>query len=206
MFKRITIYSIFLLYASIIGVRSFQLQPRIYGGNAVEAGRYPYQASVRKLHRLGDGNVQSQHFCGGAVIGARWILTAAHCLGNITLESDESQSILADVIVLGAFHLFNDGIWYDIEQAIVYPEGSTAANDIGLLQTKQNIEFGRFVQPIALNSQAIAENSLAVVSGWGNDRVRFYCYFNRLIIECHWWKCSVCVWWLVGDCETFNGL
>lgn len=172
MLARIVIYSIWSFFALNSGVESFHIQPRIYGGNVAAAGQHPYQASIRRLKRLGDGSVQSQHFCGGAVIGGVWILTAAHCLENITLESDESQSIWPDVIVLGAFHLFGDGIWYGIEQAVAYPEGSTAANDIGLLQTKTRIEFNRFVQPIALNREAIAENALAVVSGWGNDRVR----------------------------------
>lgn len=191
MLARIVIYSICSLFALNSGVESFQIQPRIYGGNAAEAGQHPYQASIRRLKQLADGSVQSQHFCGGAVIGGVWILTAAHCLDNVTLESDESQTIWPDVIVLGAFHLFNDGIWYGIERAVAYPEGSTAANDIGLLQTKTRIEFNRFVQPIALNREAIAENALAVVSGWGNDRVRFVVMsISRLHIKCHWWKCG----------------
>lgn len=150
---------------------SFKYQPRIFNGNVAELAHFPYQASLRNLKKQFDGSIQSQHYCGGSVISDIWILTAAHCMAKLNLNLDENQSIFPDVIVVGANHLFNDGIWYDIEQAIVYPDGSTAGNDIALLQTKRPIEFNNFVQPIQLNTEEIAANAQAVVSGWGNDEV-----------------------------------
>jgi len=44
----------------------------IIGGNDAKDGQVPYIVS---LQRLGVG-----HFCAGAIIDAKWILTAAHCV------------------------------------------------------------------------------------------------------------------------------
>lgn len=198
MFRQATIYLSFILIleryciGSNIEVsrKSFKLQPRIHNGTFTGHGQFPYQASIRKLKQIGDGSIQSQHYCGGSLISNVWILTAAHCLANTILEANADQSISADIVVVGAYHLFNDGIWYEIARVVAYPEGSTAGNDIGLLQTRKSIEFNTLVKPIAMNDRSIPENSLAVVSGWGNDRVRFqvcfqisnYCRFTMLFV------------------------
>lgn len=46
------------------------LLTRIIGGTAAAGGAYPWQAAVQR----GDGS-----FCGGVIIDARHVLTAAHC-------------------------------------------------------------------------------------------------------------------------------
>lgn len=149
----------------------FKLQPRIHNGTFAGNGQFPYQASIRRLKKIDDGSTQSQHYCGGSLISNTWILTAAHCLSNTILETSTNQSVSADIVVVGAFHLFNDGIWYEIERVVAYPGGSTTGNDIGLLKTRKSIEFNMLVKPIEVNDRSVPENSLAVVSGWGNYRV-----------------------------------
>ena len=45
---------------------------RVVGGNVTEFGEYPWQAALIRRGKV-------RPFCGGALINARWVMTAAHC-------------------------------------------------------------------------------------------------------------------------------
>lgn len=44
---------------------------RIVGGSLTTIDQYPYQVSLRS---------SGTHICGGSIISADWVLTAAHCI------------------------------------------------------------------------------------------------------------------------------
>ncbi|NXI95535.1 OVCH2 protein, partial [Psophia crepitans] len=44
---------------------------RIVGGNQVKQGSHPWQVSLKR---------RQKHFCGGTIVSAQWVVTAAHCV------------------------------------------------------------------------------------------------------------------------------
>uniref|UniRef100_A0A8C3SMM8 Ovochymase 2 (gene/pseudogene) n=1 Tax=Chelydra serpentina TaxID=8475 RepID=A0A8C3SMM8_CHESE len=53
---------------------NFNLLTRIVGGNQVKQGSHPWQVSLKRWQR---------HFCGGTIVSAQWVVTAAHCVCHL---------------------------------------------------------------------------------------------------------------------------
>ncbi|NWR68295.1 OVCH2 protein, partial [Centropus unirufus] len=49
----------------------FNFFTRIVGGNQVKQGSHPWQVSLTR---------RQKHFCGGTIVSAQWVVTAAHCV------------------------------------------------------------------------------------------------------------------------------
>ncbi|NXD76216.1 OVCH2 protein, partial [Halcyon senegalensis] len=49
----------------------FNFFTRIVGGNQVKQGSHPWQVSLKR---------RQKHFCGGTIVSAQWVVTAAHCI------------------------------------------------------------------------------------------------------------------------------
>lgn len=154
------------------------LTPRIVGGeNAVE-GQFPYQVSIRD-------RFSHRHFCGGAILNSRFILTAGHCTRG-TYTNPIQMFVIVGVIGRDA-----KGTVYDVQGVTPHPEFNISKfdNDISLLRTKQKMVFTDFVQPIALPTQSIPKGVRVVVTGWGQTSVKeiffsIFLYFKKFIQFC----------------------
>jgi len=58
--------------------------PRIVHGQEAARGSLPYQVSVQLNYNNRRITSKPSHFCGGALIADKWVLTAAHCMKGQT--------------------------------------------------------------------------------------------------------------------------
>ena len=95
---RIGVRAVFV-WLAIIGVGSLawaeDIQPRIINGDPVADGSYPFFTALMKGYSW-SGNPSGEHWnpvCGASFIGNGLVLTAAHCVDDITNSTDFSVLI-----------------------------------------------------------------------------------------------------------------
>ncbi len=71
------------------------VSPRIYGGGIVPIASYPWQVAIVQHN---DPNAYTGQFCGGVIVDAMHVITAAHCLdrnGNGVPEAGNTRDVVA---------------------------------------------------------------------------------------------------------------
>ncbi|KAM4553187.1 ovochymase-2 [Fundulus diaphanus] len=118
---------------------------------------------------------RGSHFCGGAILTHRWILTAAHCFPSV------SKHFLSGVRVLvGEFDLRvddEDEQVFTVKSVSVHEKYSPAFPmnyDVALVELDHPIRMGARVRPICLPlpDLKIPPRTNCVVAGWGKTRER----------------------------------
>lgn len=127
---------------------------RIVGGEKTTIDRYPYQVSLQ---------IKNQHFCGGSVISAEWIVTAAHCVNGMYLPI---------FVKLGLSNLKEIGTVIPVKSIIVHEKYNRRNSDfdIALIRLSTLLSFNDKTKAVSLPSQRdmFTNGSLATVTGWGN--------------------------------------
>jgi trypsin len=134
--------------------------PRVIGGKPASVNDFPWQIVL--IAGKTPKAVRSP-FCGGSLIAYQWVVTAAHCMEDI---SDPS---LVDIVSGSTFPKYQDeGDRVSVSEIKVHPDykPDTFENDIAVLKLERPVKLG---EPIKLPSQAllIPVNSNATVTGWG---------------------------------------
>lgn len=146
---------------------------KIVGGEDVtDATSYPWQVAL-----LTDpARAFDTQFCGGTLINARWILTAAHCATD-----GEGKAWPRTFVAAGIINLAGDlslGEVAEVKKWHVHPgyDDISVDNDIALLELKTplNLEHcGLNCQPIgtvtaATEASLMPEGTAAIITGWGD--------------------------------------
>nr|DBA31653.1 TPA: hypothetical protein GDO54_007447 [Pyxicephalus adspersus] len=135
---------------------------RIVGGTKTQPGDWPWMVSLQT-----PGISGYKHFCGGTLINHRWVLTAAHCFGDLSFVSKWR-------VVLGGHQLSKLSRNVQVravESYILHKRYSPnlKINDIALIKLSFPVTFSDFVQPACLPSTTmdISSKSSCYISGWG---------------------------------------
>ncbi|XP_015906326.2 uncharacterized protein [Parasteatoda tepidariorum] len=150
-------------YKKDCGVRLMQPIGRIVGGKNTHFGKWPWQALVKEATWLG---LFIKNKCGGVLITAKYVLTAAHC----------QPGFLASLIVVLGIHdlggtLDNKAsIIRNVRRMVIHRHynAQTFENDLALLEMESEIEFLPYVVPICFPHQnEDFTGKMAFVTGWG---------------------------------------
>ncbi|XP_054858005.1 chymotrypsin-C-like [Eublepharis macularius] len=159
MFK-LVFFALFLAYAHGCGKPAYLPNTsRVVGGEDAKPHSWPWQISLQY-----NRNGAWSHTCGGTLIDASWVLTAAHCisssrtyrvvLGKQNLEEEEAGSVAVAV-----------------EKLIVHEKWNSflIVNDIALLKLAEPVEFSDTIQPSCLPAAdtLLAQDYPCYVTGWG---------------------------------------
>jgi secreted trypsin-like serine protease len=141
----------------------------IIGGVQADPGEYPFQVAIL---RRNVANRYEAQFCGGSLIGADVVLTAAHCVAD---RRADRLDVLAGTHRLAT----GDGVRVHVVSKHVHPgyNPRTSGNDIAVLRLEVGV-LEETVPVIGGGQFSLWDpGTLATVTGWG-DRDRRDCCVN----------------------------
>ncbi|MEO1945251.1 MAG: trypsin-like serine protease [Candidatus Thioglobus sp.] len=131
---------------------------RIIGGNEAPKNTYPWMTAILNT----DG---SWYGCGASLIAPNWVLTAAHCTENLSVNSPNIN------VVIGRHDISsNEGEVIRVIRVYNHPEYNSATidNDLALLE----LENSSSALPVDIINPSVTPDiivgSMARVMGWGN--------------------------------------
>ncbi|KAI4455097.1 modular serine protease [Holotrichia oblita] len=145
--------------------------PLIVGGWTSIEGEWPWHSAIYKNH-LG---IWKYH-CGGTIIAPNFILTAAHCV--IDLSTGYTEPSINFLVYVGTTSLKKLPLSTKTAQvAKIHAHSkfsrSNYHNDIALLELWRPLEYDIYIKPICLwqgsNNVADIVGELGTVVGWGRD-------------------------------------
>uniref|UniRef100_A0A672Q4Y6 Peptidase S1 domain-containing protein n=1 Tax=Sinocyclocheilus grahami TaxID=75366 RepID=A0A672Q4Y6_SINGR len=136
------------------------LNTRIVGGVNTPDGSWPWQVSMHSP-------LYGGHFCGGSLINNEWVLTAAHCLPDVSASS--LHVYLGRRTQQG---VNTNEISRNVRTIIVHSSynSNTNNNDIALLRLSSTVTFNNYIRPVCLAAQnsVFPSGTSSWITGWGD--------------------------------------
>ncbi|XP_049811283.1 proclotting enzyme [Schistocerca nitens] len=144
---------------------------RVVGGEPAAPGRWPWMAAIL-LH----GNRRTEFWCGGTLIGARHVLTAAHCTRDSRQRpfSPSQLTVLMGDIDLKRQDEPSQPEQYKVVQVKAHPKFNRVGyyHDIALLELERPVRRSRYSIPICLPGNELRDEPFVgtrpTVVGWGS--------------------------------------
>lgn len=136
----------------------------IVGGEEARPHQYPFMAGLVDLE-------ERRVMCGGALIGERWVVTAAHCVTG-SYSSTDRVGVLLGEHDLTAREDSPNAVMAATARMVVHPDydPESQRNDIALVRLAEPVAFDRDVRPIALPhsfARGAFDHTRVEAPGWG---------------------------------------
>nr|ABR88238.1 chymotrypsin-like protease C8 [Heliothis virescens] len=151
-----------------------QAGSRIVGGVPAGQGQYPYQAGLL-ISIIG---FEGSGVCGGSLISANRVATAAHCW------FDGIHQGWRITVVLGSSLLFSGGSLLDTSVVAMHPNWTPALvrNDVAVIYLPNAVQLSANIAPIALASGSSEfVGASAIASGFGLTSSGGYISANQFL-------------------------
>ncbi|WP_197349796.1 S1 family peptidase [Streptomyces bathyalis] len=140
----------------------------VVGGRPVDAAEHPWVVALSSRDRF--GNTRSGQFCGGALVGARTVITAAHCLSREVLGV--SHGDVDDLHVISGRNDLGTGSGREVKvsKKWINPGYNTRTNagDIAVLTLSDPMPSSSTIPMASAGDSGYAAGSAAEVYGWGD--------------------------------------
>lgn len=143
-------------------------RPQIVNGTPAAITDAPWQVALMKVTPF--GTPPREQFCGGSVLSATWVITAAHCV-----ESETNPNNFWILAGTAALPPIGDpaATRYAVDAILIHPSWQTDVyrNDIALLRLRTPLPIdGVTIAPIAIPEFADwpAKGTPALITGWGD--------------------------------------
>merc|ERR1711937_546810 len=105
-------------------------------------------------------------FCGGALVGDRWFLTAGHCCASI--------GTMRKKVYFGTTNPWEDQsrVERTIDDFVIHPDfrREDLHRDLCMVKLDAPLVFNDKIKPICLNDDFLDKNDPAFVAGWGHTQ------------------------------------
>ncbi|XP_076231300.1 trypsin-7 [Calliopsis andreniformis] len=140
-------------------------ESRIIGGEKAAIEKYPFVVSLQNNGTFFGHDVE--HFCGGGIVGEKWIITSAQCALSIRSKGFHVRA--------GTPHYHENGDIYEVQSVAIHPAFNKFNYDFdaGLVQLSRSIKFDKTKQPIKLPNvhSKVRDGSKVRVFGWGASKL-----------------------------------
>ena len=160
---------LFLSCASFFYVKVYSedsrksIHPKVVGGTNATSIEFPSFAILMTEY--------NEFLCGGTIINAQWVLTAAHCLdltNEIVVLAGTNK--LYEEISSGPSKIYRTEAYFKHPQFFFTPEHPLANNDIGLVKVSDRFNFSQRVAPILLPNECEEKGYIqGTVIGFGTN-------------------------------------
>ncbi|XP_068410121.1 serine protease 40-like [Eschrichtius robustus] len=133
---------------------------KIYGGQDVVAGQWPWQASLQ---------YQGSHVCGAVLINSHWVVSTAHCFLKKSHAPENYRVLLGSTQMHQHTQHTRE---MSLSRIIMHPDFEKLhpfGSDIAMLQLLFPVNFTSYIIPACLPvpGMQLPSNSSCWITGWG---------------------------------------